>query len=221
MTAETLDVAEFLTARGLDLRADRDPYLVAERAAQAVDYMGEHTPPRYGDAFPTHPDVLDWCAAVISAAVTASAGRPSIGVRTGPSLLLLGATGTGKTYEAYGAVRLISAAGLHTPWLVICAADLYARMRPRHGVDAETEFRRAADAPLLVVDDLGAAKTSEWVEEINYRLVNHRYEQQFPTLFTSNVPPAQLKDELGDRVASRLAEMTRRVVIKGTDRRRA
>ena len=42
------------------------------------------------------------------------------------------------------------------------------------------------------VDDLGAAKPSEWTEEINYRLVNHRYEHMLPTIFTSNVPAREL-----------------------------
>jgi DNA replication protein DnaC len=92
-------------------------------------------------------------------------------------------------------------------------------MRPRHGIDAEAEFRAVADATLLVLDDLGAAKGSEWVEEINYRLVNHRYEHQLATLFTSNILPRDLAGALGERVSSRLKEMTDRVTLKGTDRR--
>src|SRR5690606_7391206 len=100
------------------------------------------------------------------------------------------------------------------------AADLYARLRPRHGIDSETEFRAIADAPLLMVDDLGAAKTSEWVEEVNYRLINWRYDRVLPTVFTSNVLPKELKVALGERVASRLVEMADRVTLKGEDRRR-
>lgn len=231
-TTAPLDVAAFLAEHHLDPTHGRDPYVSADTAAKAVTYMTDHTPTRYGDAFPAHPDVRKWAADVIAAAIGTSTGRPAVHIGTGPSLLLLGATGVGKTYEAYGAMRLISAAGVHTRWVVISAADLYARLRPRHGVDSETEFRAAADAPLLAVDDLGAAKTSEWVEEVNFRLVNHRYERALPTLFTSNLPPRDvlrkdgsverpgLRTVLGERVASRLAEMTTRVVIKGTDRRR-
>ncbi|MFD1274905.1 hypothetical protein ACFQ51_35035 [Streptomyces kaempferi] len=94
------------------------------------------------------------------------------------------------------------------------------RTPPTRGVDSESEFRRYAHAPLLLVDDLGAAKSSEWTEEINFRLVNHRYENQLPTIFTSNVLPKELADRVGDRVSSRLIEMCDRVVIQGTDRRR-
>ena len=41
-----------------------------------------------------------------------------------------------------------------------------------------------------------------------------------PTLITTNLPIADLRDAVGDRVASRLAEMTTRVILAGTDRRR-
>jgi DNA replication protein DnaC len=88
-------------------------------------------------------------------------------------------------------------------------------------VDLEAVFERHARADLLVLDDLGASKSTEWTEEINYRLVNHRYENELPTLFTSNVPPKELIGVLGMRVASRLVEMTTRVPLDGEDRRRA
>jgi DNA replication protein DnaC len=97
---------------------------------------------------------------------------------------------------------------------------MYAALRPRSGVDSETEFRKYAHARLLMLDDLGAAKSSEWTEEINFRLINHRYENQLPTILTSNVLPGELMNRVGDRVASRLVEMCDRVVIKGSDRRK-
>lgn len=178
-------------------------------------------PPRYANAFVDDPDVENWLADILKQAAEDSIGRAMPSVRSGPSLLILGATGTGKTHQAYGAIRGIAAFGVRSMWQGIAAADLYAKLRPRHGVDSEAEFRSIADAPLLIVDDLGAAKTSEWVEEVNYRLVNHRYESMLPTLFTSNVRPRELTEKLGERVASRLIEMTRRIALKGEDRRRA
>jgi DNA replication protein DnaC len=104
-------------------------------------------------------------------------------------------------------------------WLAVTAPDLYAQLRPRDGIDGESEFRRFADVPLLLLDDLGAAKNSEWTEEINYRLIGHRYAAMLPCLITSNVPVAQLKAILGDRVASRLREMCQFVALTGPDRR--
>ncbi len=97
---------------------------------------------------------------------------------------------------------------------------MHARLRPRAGHDGERELQTLTRCPLLLLDDLGAAKTSEWTEELTYRLINHRYEHMLPTLITTNLPTAELRTALGDRVASRLAEMTERVVLTGPDRRR-
>jgi DNA replication protein DnaC len=226
-------LASFKTRHGLaGVPLAADPDLAEERTRQACAYAAKHVPARYATALPARPEPQQWAADVVRGAASASEGRRQVAsVHGGPSLLLLGQTGAGKTHEAYGALRVIAACGLHCRWVAVSAADLYARMRPRHGVDAETEFAAAADAPLLVVDDLGAAKTSEWVEEINYRLVNRRYESMLPTVFTSNVPPQDEDDGeggrvpglgsvLGDRVTSRLIEMTTLVVFEGGDRRR-
>ena len=116
-------------------------------------------------------------------------------------------------------MRALSVSGVRSRWELITTADFYARLRPRHQVDSEEEFRKIADCPLLVLDDLGAAKDSEWTEEQNYRLINHRYENVMPTLITSNLAPKDLAAGLGDRVASRLREMAHRVVVPGGDRR--
>jgi DNA replication protein DnaC len=135
------------------------------------------------------------------------------------SLLIVGPTGTGKTHYAYAVLRAVATAG-PAAWRAFTAADLYARLRPRDGQSAEGEFEAIAETPLLFIDDLAAAKFTEWTEEITYRLINRRYEQCLPGIFTSNVPPASLKDALGERVASRLTEMCERVALKGPDRRK-
>jgi DNA replication protein DnaC len=153
----------------------------------------------------------------------ARAGRPGPGgpgIAEGPSLLIAGPTGTGKTHLAYGAIRTLLARGVRLRWEATTTADLYARLRPRAGHDTERDLRTLARSPLLFLDDLGAAKTSEWTEELTYRLINHRYEHMLPTLITTNLPTAELRATLGDRVASRLAEMTDRVILTGPDRRR-
>lgn len=142
------------------------------------------------------------------------------GIAEGPSLLIAGPTGTGKTYQAYGAIRTLLTRGVRLRWEATTTADFHARLRPRASHDAERELQTLARCPLLCLDDLGAAKTSEWTEELTYRLINLRYEHMLPTLITTNLPTEQLRVALGDRVASRLAEMTERVILKGPDRRR-
>jgi DNA replication protein DnaC len=222
-------LAGFKTRHGLELPLGADLRLIEERTEMAAEYAEERTPPRYAGALPSVPEVEEWAAAVVRAAVTDSQarGQQVASVHAGPSLLLLGPTGVGKTHEAYGAMRAISLSGVHARWVVISAADLYARLRPRHGIDSEAEFAAIAGAEALAVDDIGAAKNSDWVEEVNFRLVNRRYELALPSLFTSNLPAKStdtthgLDRVLGERVVSRLREMTTRVSMKGSDRRRA
>lgn len=112
--------------------------------------------------------------------------------------------------------------GVAARWTVVTAADLYAQLQPRYGIDSETEFQRYAKAHVLLIDDLGAGgKLSEHTETVNFRLINYRYDHQLPTLITSNVPPKELGARMGDRVASRLVEMCDRITITGPDRRRS
>jgi DNA replication protein DnaC len=216
-------LAEFTNRHSLTLPEFPEGSVAAGRVKMAADYADKHIPLKFVDAFPTLPDVEAWVAAVTAKAVTESArrGQQVVTVHDGPSLLMLGVTGCGKTSEGYGAMRVLSLLGIHNRWLLLTAADLYARLRPRHGIDSEEEFQTIANAPVLVVDDLGAAKNSEFVEEVNYRLVNHRYELARPTVFTSNFQPSELRDVLGDRVTSRLREFAKQVWIQGVDRRRA
>jgi DNA replication protein DnaC len=105
-------------------------------------------------------------------------------------------------------------------WQAHTFADLLARLRPRTGVDTEAELERYRKLDLLLIDDLAAGKSSEWVEEATYRIINGRYEAMRPTIYTSNLPLDQLRDAIGDRIASRLAETCTRVVMEGPDRRR-
>jgi DNA replication protein DnaC len=196
-----------------------DQHWINENIERASERVAANVPERYADATVTEPAVADWVRAVVAAAVVKSR-TDCISVHTGPSLLMLGITGTGKTHQAYGAIRALAVTGIQCQWRFSTAADIYAALRPRPKVDSEEEFRRFAMARLLVIDDLGAAKGSEWVEEINYRLINHRYEHKMPTLITSNLLPKELGAALGERVTSRLVEMAARVVIEGSDRRR-
>lgn len=185
----------------------------AEMAARRI-------PVRYRPATVTSPEVAAWCAAVQRHFTLRH--PPAV-----PSLLIIGPTGSGKTHEAYAALRQLSAAGVTESWLAISVPDLYALLRPRPGADSEAAYRAWAGAPLLLLDDLGVAKPTEWTEEVNYRLVNHRHDHGLPTIFTSNLPTLaadggpSLAAALGERVFSRIAGMCGApVALRGEDRRR-
>lgn len=213
-------LGEILAARGIDPQLlnkdDGDPYSRSAIARTAIHAAAKQIPQHYQAAVCSTPDLHTW----VDKLVAGAGGNIIPVVVSGPSVLLLGPTGVGKTFQAFGAIRDLAVTGIRARWVGATAADIYAQLRPRHQVDSETEFRRHADADLLFIDDLGAAKATEWTEEVNYRLINHRYEAEKPTLVTSNVVPGQLGAALGDRVASRLTEMCHRVALKGDDLRR-
>lgn len=180
---------------------------VAEQRERRLAYFANRVPRRYASVTP-------------DATATAWAHAVAMNPNDTRSLLVVGPTGTGKTHYAYATLRALADFGSGSSWLAYTAADLYAALRPRSGRDTEDEFDRISDIAVLFIDDLGAAKLTEWTEEVTYRLINKRYEQCLPGIFTSNVPPAQLRDVLGERIASRLVEMCERVVLKGDDLRK-
>lgn len=184
--------------------------VAAENRARAAEYFRANTPARYRHAIADHPAVTDW--------VTRYLLDPAVA----GDLVLMGGTGSGKTHQAYGALAAIGNSGQpFVRWVAESAPDLHVRMLPSSGVHLETEFNHVANAPLLLIDDLGAAKGSDWSESIIFRLVDRRYSRCLPTIYTTNIPIEQLKRVLGDRVNSRLAQTATKIKLDGIDRRRA
>src|SRR5690625_2845307 len=103
----------------------------------------------------------------------------------------------GKTYQAYGALRRLSITGVGGSPVAVSTDDLVARTRPRPGVDSEKVFELYATPPFALVDDLGVEKVDDWGEEVIYRLVNHRYENNLPTIFISSAKRKVLESRLG------------------------
>ncbi len=143
---------------------------------------------------------------------------------TRKGLYLHGPVGTGKTYIAYAIkhhlenhptnakrVRFHNATELLASIRHDIEADPYSRT---HIVDKILESRL-----LLIIDDLGAEKPTEWVAETLYRIINHRYENEIPVIVTSNLSLDQLAQRIGDRTASRLGELCEVVELTGEDRR--
>jgi len=224
-------LARIVAARGITAPEEEDYGLTPDdpghpdyhhrrRVDAALLRWDTATPPLYRNATATHPDVVDW------------AHRAATDPRTARSLLLTGTTGTGKTHQAYGALRAIAETGPDRFEMVATTtADMYGSLRPNGPTEPEHELRRLRRVPLLILDDLGTAKVSEWTEEVTYRLINYRYNHCLPTIFTSNHPVTvtdrqrqqgqrPIGDFLSDRIVSRLAEMTAVIAMVGADRRR-
>lgn len=72
------------------------------------------------------------------------------------------------------------------------------------GVDGETQA--LYNASLLVIDDIGVQMRKEWVDTVLYRLINDRYTNRRPTIYTSNIPIDDLK--MDDRILDRIDSST-------------
>jgi DNA replication protein DnaC len=76
-----------------------------------------------------------------------------------------------------------------------------------------------SNVSLLILDDLGAEKSSEFTIQSLYLIIDRRYSEIRPTIITSNLSLGQISEKVGDRIASRIAGMCRVVELKGRDRR--
>ncbi len=144
-------------------------------------------------------------------------------------LFLEGQPGVGKTHLAVAVLRqVIEQTGARG--LFYDTRDLLRVIRSTYDPSIRTTeldvLRPVMQADLLVLDDLGAEKTSEWVEETMNLIVNTRYNERRLTIFTSNyadIPddtdPNSLLFRIGHRMRSRLHEMCEFVVMDGADYR--
>ena len=90
--------------------------------------------------------------------------------------------------------------------------DLLSRIRDsyRPGAPGESEgelLSRIDEVDLLVLDDVGAEATTEWVQDRLYLIINRRYESAKATIITTNCDEGELSAKVGPRTASRLYEM--------------
>ncbi len=132
-------------------------------------------------------------------------------------LFLEGQPGVGKTHIAVAVLKhVIERTG--ATGLFYDTRELLRVIRSTYDPAIRTTeiqvLRPVMVADLLVLDDLGAEKTSEWVDETMNLIVNTRYNERRLTLFTSNyldIPdetdPNSLLFRIGSRMRSRLHEM--------------
>jgi DNA replication protein DnaC len=89
------------------------------------------------------------------------------------------------------------------------------------GRDIDEWMDSVKNADLLLLDDLGAERANAWVRERIFVIVNHRYREELPTIFTSNTGPRDLAAQLGERTASRIISMCDWISLEGEDYREA
>lgn len=138
------------------------------------------------------------------------------------SLLLWGEPGNGKTHLAAAIHNALRAKGLVV--VFVSMPDLLSKIKAtfnRNNKESEEQILRALSiCDLLIIDDLGAEKTSDWVEETIFKIIDNRYRRNKPILATSNMAPKELPEQIGKRSNDRIVEMMQPVENKATSYRR-
>ena len=137
---------------------------------------------------------------------------------------IYGEAGVGKTYLACALIKKILEEGFKVRFFN--TGDFLEQLREEFekGFGDNYEylglFRETMNFKgILVFDDIGAEKISDWARERLYLIINKRYEDMTPTIFTSNCDMEILSARLGDRVTSRLFQMTEIIKLNGSDKR--
>jgi DNA replication protein DnaC len=143
----------------------------------------------------------------------------------GRGLLLMGGCGAGKTHLAVAALVEIIHSGKPGRVLFSNFQDLIQEIQASFDPDAAVGkaeiLRPLLEADLLVLDELGSQKPTQFVQDVLYYVINSRYNTERTTIFTTNyyddasVEGQRLQDRVGDRLRSRLHEMTELISIKG------
>lgn len=143
-------------------------------------------------------------------------------LKEGMGLLLYGAVGTGKTHLTGAIVDYI--ARYHKRQLIMLdiifssSVNILSEIRLGYrSQQAEQICESYERATLLIIDDLGTEKVTDWVHELFYRIIDYRYSNLKPTIITTNFQMSEIAERLGDRFVSRIRAMCKGVKFEGND----
>lgn len=131
------------------------------------------------------------------------------------TLVIAGPVGTGKTHAAYA---IGNAAVAHGTWAEAwTTTDLLEALRP--GGDPHLAYR-VRHCDLLVLDDLGAGKATDWAVETLTAIMDHRLREQRRQVITTNHPYDVLVEAWGRRLLDRIQYRWTAVTMTGESRRK-
>lgn len=135
----------------------------------------------------------------------------------------VGGVGTGKSHLAAAVVRELTKRGALRSALFAFVPWFFDELRSNFDrpVEQRDEFmQHVLGCDLLVLDDLGSERTTEWVREQLGIIIHMRWANQKPVLVTSNLMLTEYRGVLGERAYSRLSALVPYArVIAGGDRR--
>jgi hypothetical protein len=158
------------------------------RAAKS-DVLLSRLPVRYRNATPRHDLSRRWLV------------RYGLGDMI--NLAILGPSRVGKTWEAAAIARALLL-DHRVPATFEEVPEILKRLRPN--ADGASDIGQYQVTPVLILDDLGAEKRTEWTDEQLYMVADYRAKRNLPTIVTSNLSPRALVDQYGARITGRLFE---------------
>jgi DNA replication protein DnaC len=144
-------------------------------------------------------------------------------------LLFTGPVGTGKTHLSAAILRGLIEKGVPCLFYEFGALlkELQASYNPVSQTSEAKVLAPVYEAEVLVLDELGAMRLTDWALDIMTQVIGRRYNDKKLTIFTTNYPDVRrgqaeetLEDRIGARLRSRLYEMCQTVVVDGEDYRR-
>ncbi len=137
------------------------------------------------------------------------------------SLLLTGDVGRGKTFLSSAIANVVFGAKGSVVYFTFSEFIELVRL---YKFSDENQFsqgiQRLMDADLIVMDDLGAEKVTDFVGQELFTIINHRMNRQLPMVISTNLEPTEIQDEYGPRTASRLLNGFDVLMLRGDDVRR-
>ncbi|MBV9466841.1 MAG: ATP-binding protein [Solirubrobacterales bacterium] len=176
-------------------------------------------PRRYRDAAFGRPPVTGIEPQIV-AATSRFADDIDAKLDAGLGLWFMGPVGTGKTTLAMLVSKAALSAGRSVA--IYSLPRLLNEIRETHRSERShlDLLDRLTAVDLLHVDDVGAERTTDWVLEELYSIVNARYEDQRSMVITTNILDREaLCDQISERTVSRLTEMCDELPLLGHDRR--
>jgi DNA replication protein DnaC len=145
-------------------------------------------------------------------------------------LLFMGPVGVGKTHLSVAILKeLIEKKGMACLFyeLGTLLKEIQNSWNPVSQTSELKVLEPVFNAEVLVLDELGASKPTDWVGDTIMQIINTRYNDRKLTIFTTNYPDERntltdetLEDRIGVRLRSRLYEMCKTVSVEGDDYRR-
>lgn len=134
------------------------------------------------------------------------------------SLLLSGDVGRGKTFLASAIANVAVAAHRSVVYFTFAEfLDLLRSAKMEGNEEYREGIQRLLDADLIILDDLGAEKVTEFVAQELFTIINHRMNRRLPMVISTNLTAAEIEETYGSRIASRLLYASEFVPLRGED----